>query len=327
MSEIFISYRRADSQDVTARLVDELVGYFGDDAIFRDVYDILPGHDFTQVLRNSLAECPIFIPVIGQRWLSELNRRLENHRQGKTDWVHEEVETALREGKYILPVLIHGAVLPTADALPPSLRPLAGFTAFTLSDTAFEDDIKQLLRFLFAQPVGDKLLMSMLQEAFDFTLEDLAYNQKGKLSPRQKEIHNAQKWVTGIVIVFFVIFFILSVIFGFALYTLNVSAALSITASTCFVIPTGVLLIISVGMATAKIATVKGRITQGAEANIVQVDDTALELTPGQNPTKTLDLIPTKDFKVFYRKGLGVDKNILSLQPINEVTDHANAAD
>jgi len=40
MQEIFISYRREDSQDATGRIHDHLEMYFGQSAIFRDIDSI-----------------------------------------------------------------------------------------------------------------------------------------------------------------------------------------------------------------------------------------------------------------------------------------------
>jgi hypothetical protein len=48
MAKIFISYRRADSQQISGRIHDRLVSAFGKRNIFKDVDDIPPGMDFRE---------------------------------------------------------------------------------------------------------------------------------------------------------------------------------------------------------------------------------------------------------------------------------------
>ncbi len=140
MTRIFISYRRADSRLVTNRIYDRLVAAFGRDDIFKDVDDIPPGRDFRGVLREATASCEVMLVVIGPDWLDirEANdpniRRLEN----PEDFVRLEVETGLRQDDIrLIPLLVEGAHMPSADDLPDSLRELAFYNAFTIQDDPY----------------------------------------------------------------------------------------------------------------------------------------------------------------------------------------------
>ncbi len=82
MREIFISYRRRDSQDATGRIHDHLDMYFGDQTTFRDIDRIHAGNDFPHELEKALAHCSLVIAVIGDGWLGAVSssgqRRLDD---------------------------------------------------------------------------------------------------------------------------------------------------------------------------------------------------------------------------------------------------------
>jgi hypothetical protein len=63
------------------------------------------------------------------------------------DFVRLEVESLLRRHVPIIPVLVHGATMPAAAALPPSLVPLVTLQAVVLRpDRHFDGDVSQLIR-------------------------------------------------------------------------------------------------------------------------------------------------------------------------------------
>ena len=57
-----------------------------------------------------------------------------------------EVETALAAGRPTVPVLVEGAALPNADALPPSLVPLLEAHVAELRDGSWASDVDHLVR-------------------------------------------------------------------------------------------------------------------------------------------------------------------------------------
>ena len=82
MSQIFISYRRADSSGYGGRLQDELAERFGEAQVFRDVDTIRPGVDFAEVINQAVGGCDVFLSLIGRDWLTlagpDGGRRLDN---------------------------------------------------------------------------------------------------------------------------------------------------------------------------------------------------------------------------------------------------------
>src|SRR5262249_28123026 len=73
------------------------------------------------------------------------------------DWVRVEIETALQRDIRVVPVLVDGAVLPQADDLPLSLRPLIQRQQLELSHSGFKLEVTSLIaavdKVLTADPV------------------------------------------------------------------------------------------------------------------------------------------------------------------------------
>lgn len=155
---IFISYRRTDASWPARWLADRLVGQFGDDAVFQDVESIRPGDDFAAEIEAGIRSCSVLLAVIGPRWLAEesdAGQRLDDPQ----DWVRLEIESALRQGIRIVPVLVDGARMPSASELPPSLQSLARRQAVTLSPASLDTRrLPSVLEAIIAQegePVGN----------------------------------------------------------------------------------------------------------------------------------------------------------------------------
>lgn len=141
---IFINYRRVDSEDVTGRMYDRLVAEFGKGSVFKDVEDILPGVDFRRVLEHEVASTDVMLTVIGPDWVNRENKgRLNN----ADDYVRFEIETALRRGIPVIPVLVRRRErLPQSRHLPPSLRNLLFRNAVPVRpDPDFHRDMDRLI--------------------------------------------------------------------------------------------------------------------------------------------------------------------------------------
>jgi hypothetical protein len=142
---IFISYRREETAANAGRLYDHLTDRFGRDHVFMDIDSIAIGIDFTKAVIEAVSGCNILLALIGRSWLaitdSKGSRRIEN----PDDWVRIEIETALQRDIRVIPVLVDGAVLPQADNLPPSLRPLVKRQTFELSHTGFRSQVMRLI--------------------------------------------------------------------------------------------------------------------------------------------------------------------------------------
>ena len=144
--KIFISYRRADSADVTGRIYDRLIQQFGKSAIFKDVDSIPPGVDFKTHLEKAVGRCKIFLVVIGDRWLDATDSKRRNRLQDPNDFVRIEIESALSRNILVIPLLVRGAVMPAEKKLPPSLRKLVYRNGISIrSDPDFHGDINRLI--------------------------------------------------------------------------------------------------------------------------------------------------------------------------------------
>lgn len=143
MPSVFISYRRDDSAGFAGRLADALEQRLGAGAVFRDVDDIQPGADFEAVIARGLDQVRAVLVVIGPGWLDAAvdgQRRLDR----ADDFVRREVEQALASGKPVVPVLVGGATMPAANALPGALRGLASRQALVLGDASWSADLARL---------------------------------------------------------------------------------------------------------------------------------------------------------------------------------------
>jgi hypothetical protein len=146
-NSIFISYRRADSQDLTGRIYEYLAKHFGTEVVFRDVYSLPMGEDYRTHLREKAQNCQAMVVVMGPDWVTvedkDGNRRLDN----PDDWVRVEVETGLKREITVIPLLIDGARIPKEEDLPGDLKPLAyRKAALARPDPDFQHDMERLIR-------------------------------------------------------------------------------------------------------------------------------------------------------------------------------------
>lgn len=152
-ARIFLSYRRDDAAGYAGRLEDALEHRLGQGAAFRDLDDIAPGADFVREIRAQLAQARAVVVLIGPRWAGEGGgadggRRIDD----PADFVHVEVHEALASGVPVVPVLLPGATMPAADALPAPLAALARRNAMTLGDVHWDADVDRLVAALGLAP-------------------------------------------------------------------------------------------------------------------------------------------------------------------------------
>jgi hypothetical protein len=145
--QIFISYRRVDSADVTGRIYDRLVAQFGESAVFKDVDSIPLGLDFKEHLDETVGKCSIFLIVIGNRWLSDgVSESQKSRLDDPRDFVRIEIESALRRNIPVIPLLVGGASIPSLDQLPQSLQNLVYRNGIAIRpDPDFHRDMDRLI--------------------------------------------------------------------------------------------------------------------------------------------------------------------------------------
>jgi len=152
MSGIFISYRREDSAPYAGRLCDRLGQHFGANRVFMDVDDIPPGADFAAHIGAKIGACDALLAVIGKQWLMARTGKGESRLGEPNDLVRHEIALALQRRILVIPVLVEGASMPKADALPLELRPLAQRNAVMIGDHDFQGDTAKLIKALETLP-------------------------------------------------------------------------------------------------------------------------------------------------------------------------------
>jgi hypothetical protein len=149
MAEIFLSYRRQDSQSATGRLADDLEAHFGDDRVFRD-HEIVAGADFVEAIRRLVESATVLLVVVGPRWLGATDgagrRRLDDPQISCASRSSSRSRRACRS---------FGADRRCCDAgageLPASLVEFARCQAVELSDKRWRYDVTTLIESLQAR--------------------------------------------------------------------------------------------------------------------------------------------------------------------------------
>ncbi|WP_372367338.1 TIR domain-containing protein [Candidatus Uabimicrobium sp. HlEnr_7] len=136
---IFISYRRVDTEYIAGRIYDKLIELFGTDLVFFDVEKIQPGRNFIKCLKEVLNECETFVPLIGTDWLCQ-NKNGDVRLHDENDNVRMEIRTALERNIRIIPILLKGAQMPSAEKLPSDIKEISIKQAITIKpDPYFHD--------------------------------------------------------------------------------------------------------------------------------------------------------------------------------------------
>ena len=122
MSTVFINYRREITAGEARALYNDLMERLGKDSVFMDVDSIALGRDFRRALLNTLASCDFLLVLIGRNWVDVKDEEGRTRLENPADFVRLEIEAALKRDIVVMPVLVQGAHMPSADQLPPSVR-------------------------------------------------------------------------------------------------------------------------------------------------------------------------------------------------------------
>ena len=149
---IFLNYRREDTAGHAGRLREILAegsrGHpgFGENQILMDIDAIGHGDDFDETIRAAVEGSDVFLAVIGKHWLTATDSKGRRRLDDPADFVRVEIEAALERNVRLIPVLVEGAEMPSAEELPEPLRPLARRQALEITDAGWRSDSDQLLR-------------------------------------------------------------------------------------------------------------------------------------------------------------------------------------
>jgi hypothetical protein len=145
---VFISYRREETAYPAGWLFDRLTDHFGKGQIFKDVDSIELGDDFVEVIDAAVGACDVLLALIGDRWLTMTDNTGKRRLDDPNDFVRLEIEAALARNVRVIPILVDGARMPGADAVPSSLAKLVRRQALELSPARFDFDTSRLIRVL-----------------------------------------------------------------------------------------------------------------------------------------------------------------------------------
>ena len=81
-------------------------------------------------------------------WLTAHDEQGRRRLEQNGDFVRQEIETALRAGVPVVPVLVEGAKMPARNELPKSIAELWRINAIELSESRWPFDTEQLMRTL-----------------------------------------------------------------------------------------------------------------------------------------------------------------------------------
>ena len=147
-AKIFISYRRADSGGTASHLRDWLAQTFGRQSVFLDVDSIPAGVDFAADLNRQIAQCRVFLAVIGPNWLDEKDESGARRLDRPDDLLSKEIAAALARDPSVvsvIPVLVDGARMPEAEQLPDPVKGLARLNGVEVRNAQFDRDADALI--------------------------------------------------------------------------------------------------------------------------------------------------------------------------------------
>ncbi|MDQ3171714.1 MAG: toll/interleukin-1 receptor domain-containing protein [Acidobacteriota bacterium] len=142
--KIFLGYRQDDVPHLVGRVFERLVADFGRSQVFMDIYSLTPGDKYPEQIATAISKADLFVLMIGAGWLGAVDRRGNRKLDLSTDQHRVELELSLGRTLPILPVLVDGAGMPSADDLPDPLKALSVVQALRLSAHGWNHEIVAL---------------------------------------------------------------------------------------------------------------------------------------------------------------------------------------
>jgi TIR domain-containing protein len=146
MAGVFISYRREDTPAHAGRVYEQLAARYGKHRVFRDLDAIPFATDFRQKINEAIGSCDAVIALIGRDWLTASDASGRPKLHNPKDWLRVEIVTALAKQKLVIPVLVENADMPSEDALPDPLKPLAYLHALKTTEQDWDHHVGLLIR-------------------------------------------------------------------------------------------------------------------------------------------------------------------------------------
>jgi WD40 repeat protein len=142
---IFLSYRREDAAPYARLLQYQLSERFPDARVFMDLDSIEAGLDFAEVIRDAVNSSAVLVALIGRQWATLADEQGRRRLDDPDDYVRFEVQTALKRGVRVIPVLVDNARPLRQQQLPSELHKLARLNALELTYGRYQYDSGRLL--------------------------------------------------------------------------------------------------------------------------------------------------------------------------------------
>ena len=150
-TKVFISYRRIDAAGHAGRVHDRLTKEFGANLLFMDVDGIPLGVNFVKALHDEVAKCGVLLAVIGPDWLNVRDKDGKRRLDNPNDFVRVEIAAALQRDIPVIPILLEGTTVPSADQLPKDLQELSLRNGLDVRHASFHNDVDRLVQSLKGQ--------------------------------------------------------------------------------------------------------------------------------------------------------------------------------
>ena len=122
--QIYLSYRHDETKMVAERINDHLMWRYRAGQVVGTITGTSL-QDYTMLVQTAIAQSNVVLVVIGPHWLTASNPQGNHIINDPVDPIHIELALALASGKLVVPLLVHGATMPTAQELPPDLAALS----------------------------------------------------------------------------------------------------------------------------------------------------------------------------------------------------------
>lgn len=126
-------------------MADDLSRRFGEAAVFMDVDTIRPGRDFRKAIDESIRSCNVLLALVGPDWTGAADAAGHLRLFDDSDYVRLEIASALKRDIAVIPVMVRGAHMPTAELLPDDLSDFAYRNGVELTHARWRSDVQVLM--------------------------------------------------------------------------------------------------------------------------------------------------------------------------------------
>jgi hypothetical protein len=145
MAGVFVSYRVADTGAHAGRLADALKARLASREVFLSADDLEKGTQWREEILKEIEASRVVLAVIGPQWSTVRDRDGIRRLDRDDDVVRLEIREALARGTPVVPVLVGGAMLPSASDLPEDMTRLLERNAVELRDSHWASDVAVLV--------------------------------------------------------------------------------------------------------------------------------------------------------------------------------------